>query len=211
MKRHHLIAATTAAVNVVALLVDTVMLVVTGERTFITDDAQGSMATAVGMSLWLGLTFAAMAVVANREADRFVAAGPLARRTRPVLLVCLLALAAGFLTVGPAQLVAGVEEGLLYDLSGLVAMLALTGVFVASLVLGLAMLRRNRLGVGGRVLGALGPVILLTGVLALVAPSMTSPVYSTMVVLSGLALIGVPSRRGQARSQAAVASPTSAV
>lgn len=79
-------------------------------------------------------------------------------------------------------------------------------------MIGLAVIGRNPLGVGGLILGLMGPVILLTILLGPVAPAVASPVYCTMVVLAGVSLIGVRAKPiAQRESRAATASTASAV
>jgi hypothetical protein len=211
MKMHHIIAVTAAALNVGALTVDTIVYARTGHRTFVTDDAEASAVGAGLMSLWLGATFAALALVLHREAGRFGTASRLARGARVPLLGGLVTLAVGFVVLNAPTRATGTERGVLYDLSGLVAMIALGTTFLSALVLGLAVLRDNPLGWGGRVLGAVGPVILLTALLALVAPDFATPIYGSAVVLVGISLVGVRASDVQPATRAAIASPTSAV
>jgi hypothetical protein len=76
-----------------------------------------------------------------------------------------------------------------------VALLALTAVSLSCLVLGIAVIPRNPLGIGARILSLLGPAVIATGLLAVIAPDLASPVYCTMVVLGGTALIGVGAKQ----------------
>lgn len=212
MKTHHIVAATFAGINIALLVVDTVVVATTGQRTFITDDTQGSTASALVTGAMLGLTFLAMGWVVLRESDRFADARRVARWTRPVLLFGLFFIGAGFLTWYPLQTVAGPDEGILYDVSGLVAFAVLTVVFASTLVLGLALLGRNPLGIGGSVLAGIGPVIGLTALLGVVAPTVASPIFTTMLVLAGVSLLGVRAEPApQPARRAAIASPTSVV
>jgi len=191
MKKHHIVAGAMAGLCVLALLVDTAVVAATGERTFVTDDAKGDTWLSVASSLWLGATFASLAWVAAREGDRFAQGSRVVRVAGRVLLVGLVALAVGAGAVQPTLTAAGVDEGPAYDASGLVAFLAISSVILSALVLGLAVVRRNPLGLGGRVLGLLLPAVGLTVLLAAVAPDLASPVFCTMVVLGGVALVGV--------------------
>jgi hypothetical protein len=188
---HHSIALVTAGTMSALVAVDTVAFAVTGERTVITDDTQGGTATTVAMSVALGATFASLAAVLVREAPLFATAGRLLRVTRRGAVASLAVLAVGFLVLSPVATVTGLDEGPVYDGSGLLAMLALTGMTGAALVMGLASLRHHRLGIGGRVLALLVPAALATAGLALVAPDWASPVYCTVIVLLGCASIGV--------------------
>jgi hypothetical protein len=188
---HHSIALTAAGTMTALVVVDTVVLATTGEPTVVTDDSQGSTTTTVAMSLALGATFASLAAVLVRETSVFETTGRLLRGSRKVAMASLLVLAAGFVVFSPAAVLTDLDSGPVYDGSGLVAMLALTGMTVSALVMGTASLRHNRLGVGGRVLALLVPVALATVALALVAPTLASPVYCTVVVLLGYATIGM--------------------
>ncbi len=212
MRKHHVLAVTLAGVNIGALLVDTAILVATGERTFITDDSRGSDPAVLASGIALGVTFLAMGLVVLRESPRFADARRPARIARPVLMVGLFFLGGGFLTVYPLQTLSGLpEDAAVIQVSGLVAFLALTAASLAAFVVGLAVIGRNPLGVGGRVLGLMGPVFLGTVLLALVAPTAASPVYGTMVVLAGVSLIGVraePVARRESRTE--MPAPTSA-
>lgn len=201
MKKHHVLAATLAGINIIALLVDTAIVATTGEQTFITDDTQGSNVAVLAAGAALGVAFLAMAFVVLRESPRFADARRVVRIARPVLLYGLFFLGGGFLTVYPLQTLTGLEEdSMAIQVSGTIAFSALALVFVTALVIGLAVIGRNPLGIGARILGLMVPVIGVTAVLAFVAPSLVSPVYTTMVVLAGVSLIGVraeaPVRQG---------------
>lgn len=213
MRKHHVLAATLAGINIVALLVDTAIVAATGQRTFITDDSQGSTASVLAVGVALGVTFLAMGLVVMRESARFTNARRAARIARPVLMVGLFFLGGGFLTVYPLQALSGMDEdAVAIQVSGMVAFSALTATFLAALVIGLAVIGRNPLGIGGLILGLMGPVILLTVLLGLVAPTMASPVYGTMVVLAGVSLIGVRAKPiAERESRAATASADSTV
>lgn len=212
MRKHHVLAVTLAGITIVALLVDTAIVAATGQPTFITDDSQGSNASVLATGVALGITFLAMGLVVMRESPRFADARRAARIGRPILMVGLLFLGGGFLTVYPLQTLSGLDEdAAAIQVSGLVAFSALAAAFLAAFVIGLAVIGRNPLGIGGLILGLMGPVILLTVLLGLVAPTVASPVYCTMVVLAGVSLIGVRAKPiAQRESRAAAASPTSA-
>ncbi len=213
MQKHHWAATALAGIDIVLLVVDRVVAVRTGDATFITDDTRGSALSTLAMSALLGVTFLALGWVAHRESARFTTARRPARLARPILTYGLFFLGGGFLTVYPLQTFSGADpDSLAIQVSGLVAFSALTAVFLAALVIGLAVVGRNPIGIGGVILGLMGPVILLTILLGLVASSVASPVYSTMVVLAGVSLIGVRANRiAQQESRVAAASPTSAI
>lgn len=191
MQLHHRVAITLSGIVSALALADAVAYGVTGDRTFITDDDMGNAATALGMSLLIGATFLALHVVLRQEAARFAPLSRWARGARRVLVVSTVILAAGFLLVTPAFRAADIDSGPAYNVSGLVAMLALAATFVAAFALGLAAWRRGGLGLGGRILGAIGPVIALTAVVAVVDADWASPVYTTVVLVLGLATLGV--------------------
>jgi len=211
MQKHHWPAVVLAGISIVLLIVDRVIAVISGETTFITDDSRGSTLSTLTMGALLAGTFLTLGRVVHREAARFATARRSARLARPVLTYGLYFLGIGFLAVTPLQPFLGDEESLALQMSGVVALLGLTAVSLSSLVLGLAVIGRNPLGIGGRILSALGPAIVATGLLAVIAPGLASPVYCTMVVLGGTALIGVRATpTAQAESRAAIATPTSA-
>lgn len=213
MQKHHWPAVMLAGIAIVLLIVDRVIAVATGHATFITDDSRGSALSTLAMGTLLGLTFLALGWVAHRESTRFATTRRPARLARPILTYGLFFLGGGFLTVYPLQTLSGLDEdAVAIQLSGLIAFSALTAAFLAALVIGLAVLGRNPLGVGGSILGLMGPVILLTLLLGLVAPTLASPVYGTMVVLAGVSLIGVPAKPfGGPKSHAATASSTATI
>lgn len=212
MQKHHWPAVVLAGIGIVLLIVDRVIAVGTGEATFITDDSRGSMLSTLAMGALLGFTFLALGWVVHRESARFASARRSARLARPVLTYGLFVLGFGFLAVTPLQSLLGDEESPAAQVSALVALLALTAVSLSCLVVGLAVIGRNPLGIGGRILSALGPAIVVTGLLAAFAPDLASPVYCTMVVLGGTALIGVRATpTAQPESRAAIATPASTV
>ena len=211
MRKHHVPAVVLAAINIALLLVDIVARTTTGERTFITDDAKGNTMTALFMSVTLGVTLLAMAWVVRCESHRFAAARRPARITRPILMVGLIFLGVGFLTIQPLQILARIDSGTFYNVSGLVAFGSLVAVFLAALVLGLALLGRNPLGIGGTVLAGIGPAILLTVLLAVTAPVLAGTYYVTLVLLAGVSLLGVGAGGAAPRIRAEQVAPRSRV
>lgn len=190
MHRHNTIAVTLASVAAASAAVDTVVLALSGHRTFVTDDERGTVFQSVLMSVFLGITFAALALVVAHERPAFSAGNRATRLMWRPLLAGLSLLALGGVVIHPAQLLTETDDGLLYNVSGLLAMIALALTFIPSLVLGLAGIRDNTLGLGGRVLRLVAPGLVLTAVLAALAPDYASPVYVTMLVLVGIALLG---------------------
>ena len=207
MRTHHAVAVPLTALIAALLVVDTVVLAVTGERTVVTDDEKGGLAATLGMAVLLGAAVLACCVVVAREKARFDVAGRVARATRRPLLLGLGMLAAGSGVVHPLELALDVEDGPVAVVSGLLAGLSLLLVFVPLLVLGLATLRHNPFGVGARVLAALGPVVVLTVLLGGVAPAVAAPVLLTGLALVGTSLIGVRTTEAAATQPAAGSVP----
>lgn len=191
MRKHHVVAVSAAALITLSVLVDAVIIGVTGQNTFVTDDEAGPTAAAVAFTIFQALTYASLCWVLVAEAGQFAGANKAARITRRTLLAGLVLLTFGTLVLSPLQRLLNVEEGPLYDLSGLLALLALVLTYGSALVLGLSVLRANPLGIGGRVLALIVPAIALVAVVALVAPAWASPVWVTVTVIVGTALLGV--------------------
>jgi hypothetical protein len=70
------------------------------------------------------------------------------------------------------------------------ASIAFAGMILSSLVLGVAVLRTNPLGYGGRILGLLVVVLPTTVVLGFVAPEWAHPAYVETTIHLGVALLG---------------------
>jgi hypothetical protein len=198
MRKHHVAAVSAAAVLTLSVLVDAVVIGVTGHNTFVTDDEAGPTAAAVVFTIFQALTYVSLCWVLVAEAGRFAGANKAARISRRTLLAGFALLTFGTLVLNPLQRLLGIDEGPLYDLSGLLALLALVLTYGSALVLGLAVLRTNPLGIGGRVLALIAPVIALIVVVGMVAPAWASPVWATVTAVAGTALLGVkavPARR----------------
>lgn len=192
MRQHHIIAAVFGWTTAAAVIIDTVIHGMTGSRTWVTDDAQGSFIGGLLSGLWLAATFASLAIVLLRERERFLDAPRVARIARRVLLVCLALLALGVGLISTVTDALGIQSGIVYDVSGTFAFVTVVTFSLSALVLSVTVWRRNPLGVGGRVLRLLVPVALATGLLALVAPAgWASPAYCSVVTVVGLSLIGV--------------------
>lgn len=191
MRKHHLVAVSAAALLTLSVLIDAVVIGATGQNTFVTDDEAGPTAAAVAFTIFQALTYASLCWVLVAEAGQFASANKAARVCRRTLLAGIALLTFGTLVLNPLLRLLGVDEGPLYDVSGLLALLALVLTYGSALVLGLAVLRTNPLGIGGRVLALIAPVIALVAVVALVAPAWASPVWVTITVVVGTALLGV--------------------
>jgi hypothetical protein len=198
MRKHHVAAVSAAAGLTLAVLVDAVVIGVTGQNTFVTDDEAGPTAAAVAFTIFQALTYASLCWVLTAEAGSFAGANKAARVSRRTLRAGFGLLAFGTLVLNPLLRLLSIAEGPLYDVSGLLALLALVLTYGSALVLGLAVLRTNPLGIGGRVLALIGPVIALIVVVGMVAPAWASPVWATVTAVVGTALLGVravPARR----------------
>ncbi len=184
---------------VTALIADTVIVVTTGTRTVVTDNTGSALGPP-----WLGTVTAAALIVTvgllllivRGERHRFAQAPAPARWAYPVLLFGLAALFVGTVVIAPLLRLLGIEGGPWMTASDAAAALCLAALFGSCLVIGLATLRRNPLGVGARVLALIVPAGLVTLVLGLIDPAWASPMLLTATVLAGVALLGVgaPSR-----------------
>lgn len=201
MRSHHLVAVPLAAAVAALLVVDTVVVASTGERTVVTDDALGTPVTRALVGVLLAATVLACLAVVLRERALFEGAPRAARLARRPLLVGLAMLAVGGTLLRLLRQALGLaDDGPLTAVSDALAGLALLLVFVPLLVVGLTTLRRNVFGLGGQVLAAIGPVVVLTVALAALAPDVASPVIVTGVALVGTSLLGVRAVRPAVRA-----------
>lgn len=194
MRIHHVLAlAGCVGLSTIALN-DAVTHGLTGQYTVFNDES-GRTVPLLLSDLVHGLTYAALCLVLVREAGRFAdtnRVARVARVARRVLLVSLALLALGFVVASPVMLLwTGEPTGVGAVVWGVIGTGALLAMVLAGIVLGLALARRNPLGLGGRVLLALLPVIVATIGLGLVAPDWAHPGYTEMVINVGVALLGV--------------------
>jgi hypothetical protein len=197
MRTHHKTALALTVPWVVLLGYDFAHRVSRGTGTWVTDgDLVESRALSVAGTLAMGAMFASLAWVVHAERARFANAPKAARWARRPLLVSLVALTVGFCLVSSTQVALGVKSGLFYDISGLVAFIAISGLSLSAMTVGLASVRSMALGYGGRILAFTLPAVLLGAAAALLADGPLSPVFGTFVALIGLATLGmgVPSR-----------------
>lgn len=197
MRPRHIIAFTLACAVLVAAVTDSIVLVVTGHRTFLTDSDLATPVQAIGVSVLLCSSYLSQAAVVYAERDRFAAGNRVTRWTRWPLLIGLLALGVVGLIVPKL-----VDWGLLpMPVSDALAGAALLLTFGSAVVLGLATLRRNPLGIGARVLAAILPMVAVTVLLALAGSALASPIFATVVSALGVSLLGVgvksPSQGGR--------------
>ncbi|MBK6885337.1 MAG: hypothetical protein IPH03_02015 [Tetrasphaera sp.] len=192
MRTHHKIALGLTVPWVALLGYDFAHRVSEGTGTWVTDsDLVESRVFSVTTTVAIGAMFASLAWVVHAERARFADAPRAARWARRPLLVSLIALTVGFCLVSPTQVALGVKSGLFYDISGLVAFVAISGLSLSALTVGLASVRSMALGYGGRILALILPAVLLGAAAALYADAPVSPVFGTFVALVGLATLGL--------------------
>ena len=210
MKAHH-IAALIGCVGLSGIaLTDAFVQATTGQDSiFAADD--GPVGAIVASDVWHGLTYAALTWVLIAEAARFAAANRVARICRWVLVVCLAASAVSFVVIVPALLVTESTDGAFAAVFGALGTPIFFGTILAAVVLGLALIRTNPVGVGGRVLVLILPVTAIIIALAFLAPAYAHPGWVETVVNVGIALIGVGAVTRSAADAGAVAgvSPSS--
>lgn len=202
MKAHH-IAALIGCVGLSGIaLTDAFVQATTGHDSIFADDA-GPVAAVLGSDVWHGLTYAALTWVLIAEAARFASANRVARICRWVLVVCLAVSAVSFVVIVPALLLTDSGESAFAAAFGVLGTPIFFGTILGAVVLGLAVVRRNPLGVGGRVLLLILPVTAIVIALAFLAPALAHPGWVETVVNVGLALIGVGVTAGVARAAGA--------
>ena len=205
LQSHHRLALAFALPLLVALAADSVHRGVTGDPTFVTDDAAGPPALAALVNLMLAGALGAIYLSLRAVATSFVPVGKVARVARKVLLISTPALAVGFLLSGAVLIPLGINSGAVYDAVGIVATVFLLTSFVAGVLIGLTQLRQNLLGLGGRLLALVIPAALMTGLLAVAAPVLASPVFVFGTLMFGLATVGAGSRRDESETRALLA------
>ncbi|MFT3873769.1 MAG: hypothetical protein QM714_14185 [Nocardioides sp.] len=198
LANHHVAALVVVVPLLTALAVDWIITGVTGERTFITDDALSApLWVHVLLTGGLCLACAMLIVVLRRERPLFLAVqrfGRTLRVCRTILMAGLVAMIAGNGIIYPLLKVFEIDSGPIYNASGLAAFFGLAATFLPAMVIGLTQVRRNELGVGGRVLALSVLAVLLTVAVFLFADDWASPVLLTMTVLGGISVVGVGAR-----------------
>jgi len=190
LSRHHVVALIGATLTSAIALSDAILHGLTG-RNSIFSDGSGHPFWIVAGGLVHGLTYAALTWVLSREGPRFDQANRLARALRYVLAGSLAAMAAGFITIAPILVMAKVPPSSPLVIAWVwLASIAFAGMILSSLLLGIAVLRTNPLGYGGRVLGLLIVVLPITVALDFLAPQWAHPAYVETTIHFGVALLG---------------------
>jgi hypothetical protein len=193
LSTHHKVALLAAAATSGIALFDAITMATTGHFSVFADDS-GHVPAQVAGSLVHGATYAALVWVLGSEARRFSGYGRVVRGARMVLTVALGILAVGFLVVAPLFAAVGLElDGVAGTVWGVIASVAFFGMVLAAIVIGLAVLRRNTLGLGGSVLRLLLPVAVVTVLLGVLGSPWAHPGYVETVINVGLALVGAGS------------------
>ncbi len=202
------IVALVASLALAAIaLTDAVTTALTGHSSVFADDSGVLPAILVS---WIvhGIAYAAMWWVLWKERPRFAHANRFARVVRGILLACLGVLSVGFAVLQPIMQVAGVDPDSGFAMTwGLVGTIAFAGMLLGAALLGLALVRRNPLGVGSRVLLGVLPAIAVVVLLGFIAPAFAHPGIVEVVAGVGLSLLGVPVAVGGTESEQAVAAP----
>ena len=207
---HHRWALAGATATSAIALTDAVTHGLTGGYSPFSDESDLLALVALG-NVVHGLTYVALGAVLIREAARFRSLNRVARGSRWVILASLAVLAVGFIVVAPVISLRNAYDSGTYVAFGLVAGPAFFGMILGSLVLGLALLRTQVLGVGARILALMLPVLGLTLLLTSLLPLWAHPAYLETTLHLGLALLGVGAVATQPATRAAMASPTEAV
>jgi len=199
LSRHHVVALIGATFTSSIALSDAILHGLTGSNS-VFSDGSGHPGWIVAGGLVHGLTYAALTWVLICECARFHRAHRLVRGLRYVLIGSLVALAAGFIVVAPIVVLAHVPpSGPLGIAWGWLASIAFAGMILSSLVLGIAVLRTNPLGYGGRVLGLLIVVLPITVALGFLAPQWAHPAGVETTIHFGVALIGATAAINRSR------------
>ena len=190
LKLHHVFALVAGTMVSVVALTDAVIYALTGYRAF----SEGSQHPGLHLAANLvhALAYLALLIVVVRERRRFMAANRFARVLRYVLTASLGWFVLATVVLDPIFWLGGISmDSSVGVLGGSVGSVAFLGMILSSLLLGLAVLRNNPLGIGGRILAAMVPVLGITVLLGFVASSWVHPAYLEVIINCGIALIGV--------------------
>ncbi len=137
-----------------------------------------------------GLAYLGIVVVLWREVDSFRQANRFARGLRRILLATFGFMALAMLFVETWRPVGPAEAGGVAAVWELIGSIAFGVMLLGSCLLGLALLRNNPLGIGGRVLLGILPALGLVILLDAVAPPWSHPGYVEFVQGVGMSLLG---------------------
>jgi hypothetical protein len=166
---------------------------VTGHYSVFSDESGHNAVILVGDAIH-GLAYAGLALVLRDAGAVFRAYGRVVRGVRRLLIGAFAVLAVGMLITAPLiVLTGGFKDSPLVSFDEVLATTTFLAMILGTLVLGIGVLRRNELGVGGQVLRLMIPVVLGTIGLGFVAPDWAHPGYLETTINLGIALIGVGS------------------
>lgn len=195
LRRHHVVALVCSSGLSAIALTDAVTKITTGHSSVFADDS-GRERWIVAGSIVHGLAYLALLVCLSRESELFARNGRLLRVLRRVLMASFAIFGVLFLVVSPSlYLLTGrssvPEDSATGIVTGIFATAAFVGMLLGGVVLGLTQLRRATLGIGGRILVAMAPVLGVTIVLGFLAPDWSHPGYLETTLNLGVSLVGV--------------------
>jgi hypothetical protein len=187
---HHKVALVPAVLTSAIALFDAATAAMTGHYSVFAEGS-GNTAALLASDLVHGLNYAGLAWVLTREADRLGGYGRVVRGATRALRASLVVLCLGFVLVSPGLVLTNTElDGVAGTVWGLVASIGFFGMILSTLVLGVAVVRRNLVGIGGSVLRLLFPVAAVTILLGVIGSPWAHPAYVETVINVGLALLG---------------------
>jgi peptidoglycan/LPS O-acetylase OafA/YrhL len=145
------------------------------------DDELGTTWVVVATNMVMAATFALLAAVLVRNAERIDEGSGAVRWIRRLLAVDLGVLAGGYVVVSMID----------SEAAGAVAGITFLAMFLAGAVLGGVLLRRPELRVPAALMVATLPIIGLTFALEALAPGWGHPGYAETALYMGIALLGV--------------------
>ena len=193
LSRHHVVALIGATLTSAIALSGAVINGTTG----VEQPLNLGLGWMLAIMLVHGFTYAALSWVLIRERALLERANRFARAVHGVLLASLGVLAIGFVLVAPVMEITKTPPtgpvGIAWEW---IASIGFAGMIISSLLLGVAVLRNNPLGYGGRLLLMLVPVLGVTVLLGFIDSDWAHPGYVETVIHFGVALIGVRAAAG---------------
>ena len=191
MNKHRALAVAASLGLSAIALTDAMTHGITGHYSVFSDESGHNGVIVLG-DVVHGLAYAGLAMVLRDAAGTFGRYGRLVRAVRRVLVAAFAVLAVDMIAVTPVLvLTTGLVDGAGAAVEGGIATVTFLAMLLGSLVLGVAVLRRNELGLGGQVLRLMLPVLFLTVGLGFLAPDWAHPGYLETTTNLGIALIGV--------------------